>query len=257
MPLLQLAGRRLQAERGGRILFSGLSFTLKSGQLLALSGANGLGKSTLLRLLADLCPPLAGAVRLSALPAAKAAAIAANELPRALFCHYLSAENAMLPRLSVRRNLQFWQDFFNPGSSDKAAAAENLAKALRAVRMSAYADLPFAALSTGQQRRIGFCRLLLAPRPLWLLDEPTSGLDAAGAELFAGLSAAHLAAGGLIAAATHLPLGLQAAVNLRLEDYRPKADGAALSEPLLNTAPAAWADSAGAAARSRRAGGRP
>jgi len=214
MPALQLEARRLQAERGGRILFAELSFSLRSGELLVLRGANGAGKSSLLRIIAGLDAPLKGEIAL-------AAQSLKQILPMHIFCHYLSDKNSCLPQLSVRRNLEFWQGFFG-APADKTAAAAAIEAALESVHMSAYAELPFAALSTGQQRRIGFCRLQLSPRPLWLLDEPTSGLDAAGSRLFADLCAGHLAAGGLIAAATHLPLGVQAAAELNLEDYRPQ-----------------------------------
>lgn len=192
--------------------------------MLLLSGVNGSGKSTMLRLIAGLYPPLFGRADLRLQDGTK--------LPRQNFSHYLSEKNAMKAQLSVCENLRFWQCFFAAGSGAAGEAAR--ASALSAVQMAAYADLPFAALSTGQKRRIGLSRLLLCPRPLWLLDEPTSGLDETGCRLFAQICRRHLAGGGLIIAATHLPLGLSADKTLFLADFAPKSAAGRFCSPLEN-----------------------
>ncbi len=117
--------------------------------------------------------------------------------------HYLGHRDAMKPALSVLENLSFWRDFLGGEAFD---ARESLA----AVGLDHAAHLPAAYLSAGQRRRLSIARLLAVRRPIWLLDEPTSALDAAGQSLFAGLMRDHLARGGLIVAATHAPLGVDA-----------------------------------------------
>lgn len=217
---IRLKAEGLQGQRGDKILFANLSFTVQTSELLVLSGANGTGKSTLLRIIAGLCPPASGAVALES--AGGKSRHEPQALPLPLFSHYLSDKNAMKPQLSVAQNLLFWHVFLSGRENKAQNSAAALRRALRAVNMESYAELPFAALSTGQKRRVGFCRLLLAPRLLWLLDEPTSGLDSAGAALFAALCERHLRGGGMILAATHLPLGLKAAHSVSLADYRPQ-----------------------------------
>jgi len=229
-PPIMMTAENLAARRGDRILFTALSFRLQARECLIVSGANGAGKSTLLRILAGLLPPFEGRAELSApLPAGGSA-----PLPRSAFCHYLSDKNAMKPQLSVRENLAFWREFFSAEKQTYEERETALSRALKAVRMESYAELPFASLSTGQKRRIGFCRLLISPRPLWLLDEPTSGLDKAGAAIFAELCGRHLRCGGLIIAATHLPLGLNTAKAINIADYAPKSRCEQFYNPLLS-----------------------
>src|SRR5690606_594406 len=105
-------------------------------------------------------------------------------------------------------NLGFWRDF-------NGAALRTVPEALEMVGLEAIGDLPFGYLSTGQKRRAAIARLLVSHRPVWLLDEPTAGLDKASESRFAGLMRAHLEGGGIIVAATHLPLGLEGAGELR------------------------------------------
>jgi heme exporter protein A len=118
--------------------------------------------------------------------------------------HYLGHRDALKPALSVAENLSFWTDFLGGGPTRK------IADCLAAIGLSHAADLPAATLSAGQRRRLSLARLLAVHRPLWLLDEPTAALDAAGQAMFAELMREHLRAGGLIVAATHGPLGIDA-----------------------------------------------
>lgn len=202
---MRLIAEGLAGERGGEPVFSGIDFVLEDGAACVVTGANGSGKSTLLRVVAGLLPAAAGTVRLEG---------GGEVFPTgASACHYLGHQNAMKPALTVAENLAFWRDF-------KTAAGEGsamgIAEALDAVGLDGIGHLPFGYLSTGQRRRTAIARLLVSHRPIWLLDEPTAGLDKASETRFGGLMRAHLAGGGIIVAATHLPLGLEGAAELRM-----------------------------------------
>jgi heme exporter protein A len=199
---LSLHVHDLALARGGRRLAQGLSFTLKGGEALLVTGPNGAGKSTLLRVLAGLLAPASGHLSLGA---------AGVEAP-GLAAHYLGHAEALKGALTAQENLEFWAAMLGGGNSGLDPQA-----ALAQVAMSHAPDLPVSYLSAGQRRRVAIARLLVAPRPLWLLDEPTTALDAASQTRLAGLMKDHLAAGGLIVAATHADLGLTAR-ELRLGD---------------------------------------
>jgi heme exporter protein A len=189
---MRLSGRGVRCIRGGREVFSGLDFDAAAGETLAVTGANGAGKTSLLRLIAGLLAASGGSIELAG---------GDDERTPAEQAHYLGHRDALKPSLSVLENLSFWCDFLGPGTSDAA-------RALAAVGLDHVARLPAAYLSAGQRRRLSIGRLLAVLRPVWLLDEPTSALDAAGQEMFAALMTDHLRHGGLIIAATHTPLGI-------------------------------------------------
>ena len=195
-----LEARDLACLRGERVVFAGLSFTLEAGGALLLVGANGAGKSSLLRLLAGLLPAAEGALLWQGEPAL------ADRAEHAKRLRYLSHQDALKPALTARENLLFFARLWG-GDTEAALAALDLLP---------LADLPVRVLSSGQKRRLALARLALAPAPLWLLDEPTVGLDAASVERLGGLLARHRAAGGMVLAATHLPLPLPGARELRL-----------------------------------------
>ncbi|ESY78423.1 cytochrome C biogenesis protein CcmA [Mesorhizobium sp. LNHC221B00] len=196
---MRLIAENLGGERGGETVFSGVGFALDQGQALVVTGPNGSGKSTLLRIVAGLLPVAEGRLLLEgggeAFPSIASA------------CHYLGHQNAMKPALSVAENLRFWRDFNGGGDV-------SVDEALETVGLGGIGHLPFGYLSTGQRRRAAIAKLLVSQRPLWLLDEPTAGLDKASETRFAGLMTKHCAGGGLIVAATHLPLGLDGAKTL-------------------------------------------
>src|SRR5215510_4471994 len=196
---MRLSGRGLRCVRGGREVFSDLDFESAAGAALAVTGPNGSGKTSLLRLIAGLLHPADGSIELAG---------GDSELTLPEQAHYLGHRDALKPALSVLENLSFWRDFLGGELFD---ANESLAS----VGLGHAAHLPAAYLSAGQRRRLSLARLLAVRRPIWLLDEPTAALDAAGQNLFAGLMRDHLARGGLIVAATHGPLGL-AARELRI-----------------------------------------
>jgi len=191
-----LSVENLAIARDERRLFEALSFTIDSGHALAVKGANGCGKSTLLNGLCGLLPIEIGKITLKfengeTLEGAHALAD---------FTHHLGHQNAMQQDLTVEENLSFWQKF--SGGDDTS-----IDDALDALKLNHTKTMPFGFLSTGQRRRIAIARLMVNFRPLWLLDEPTSGLDTGSVVLFESLMDNHLKAGGIIIAATHLPLG--------------------------------------------------
>ena len=196
---MRLSGRGVRCVRGGREVFSELGFEVSSGEALAVTGPNGSGKTSLLRLIAGLLAIAGGSVELEG---------GETELTLPEQAHYLGHRDALKPALSVLENLSFWRGFLGGESAD---AKESLA----AVGLDHTVHLPAAYLSAGQRRRLSIARLLVVRRPIWLLDEPASTLDATGQSLFENLMAGHLARGGLIIAATHTPLGL-AARELRI-----------------------------------------
>jgi len=196
---MRLSGRGVRCVRGGREIFAGLDFAAASGEALAVTGANGSGKTSLLRMIAGLLAVTGGSITLEG---------SETELTLAEQAHYLGHRDPLKPALSVMENLAFWRDFLGgePFDANESLAAVGLDHASR---------LPAAYLSAGQRRRLSVARLLAVRRPVWLLDEPTSALDAAAQSLFTALMADHLARGGLIIAATHMPLGV-AARELRI-----------------------------------------
>jgi heme exporter protein A len=184
-------------------VFSGLDFETSAGEALAIIGANGSGKTSLLRMIAGLLAVADGSIRLEG---------GETELTLPEQAHYLGHRDALKPALSVIENLAFWRDFLG---GERSNASAGLAESLSRVGLDHAVDLPAAYLSAGQRRRLSVARLLTVRRPVWLLDEPTNALDVGGQGLFAGLMTDHLARGGLIVAATHAPLGI-AARELRI-----------------------------------------
>lgn len=192
----------LACVRGGRMLFRGVSFALNAGEALHVTGPNGLGKSSLIRVLAGLLPAYAGEVTATgrmALADEKVALDAGQPLARAL-AHWTRLD----------------------GSADA-----DIAGALAAVDMAHLFDVPVRFLSTGQRKRALLARISLSRASIWLLDEPANGLDTASIERLGALMAAHRANGGIVLAASHQPLPLAGAQTLPLADFVP----AAVDEP--------------------------
>lgn len=205
--LLSVEG--LGCIRGDRPVFAGLDMALHAGDALVLSGANGSGKSSLLRMLAGLLPPAVGAIRWRGADVDKAPEAHAARL------HYLGHQNAIKPTLTVAENLYPW-------AALRGGRGE-IREALAAFGLADLADAPGRLLSSGQTRRLALARLLAAPAPLWLLDEPGVGLDRRALGDLGDVIAAHRARGGLVVLATHQDLGLPDARHLSMEAYPPGA----------------------------------
>ncbi|WP_294538675.1 heme ABC exporter ATP-binding protein CcmA [uncultured Rhodoblastus sp.] len=198
---LHLSARSLLVERGGRAIVKDVSFELASGEALMVLGRNGSGKSTLLRALAGLLPLRGGE-------------LAFNGGDGALLCesaHYVGHADGLKSALTALENLAFWASMLGAGA--KFSPQEALEK----VGLARIGDFPVGYLSAGQKRRVALARLFVAPRPVWILDEPATALDVGSQEKFAASMAEHRAGGGMILAATHAPLGLIDAKELRLD----------------------------------------
>jgi heme exporter protein A len=202
---MRLSAAALACRRGGREVFAGVGFGLATGQALAVTGRNGAGKSSLLRLIADFIRPAGGRLWLTG---------GNPELSIAEQAHYLGHQDAVKPSLSVAENLRFWVAFLGGGGT----RVEN---ALEGVGLGSIAALPAGYLSAGQRRRLSIARLIAVKRPIWLLDEPASTLDTAGKDRLTGFMQSHLADGGLIVAATHGALGLNGVEELSLDRANP------------------------------------
>jgi heme exporter protein A len=197
---MQLRGDNLACSRGGREVFSGLNLSLSGGEALLVTGRNGAGKSSLLRMIAGLVHISAGRLDLTG---------GEPEITIGEQAHYLGHQDAVKSSLTVRENLKFWTDFLGRDRS-------TVEPALEAVGLGPLAELPAAYLSAGQRRRLSIARLVAVRRQIWLLDEPTSALDAPSQTRLSDLMRRHLAGGGMIIAAAHGPIGLERARELKL-----------------------------------------
>ena len=186
----QLKLQEIAIRRGGRQLFSGVSLRLDAGQACALTGRNGVGKTSLLRAVAGLVALEAGEIGFGGAEPTQA---------RAEGLHFQGYQDGLKPARTAREELAFWSRWAGADASLAAQAAETLA-------LEPLLDLEIRRLSAGQRRRLALARLLAAPRSLWLLDEPLSPLDAAWRSRFGEIMRAHLDRGGLILAAVHDPL---------------------------------------------------
>ena len=214
-------GEGLACLRGERAIFAGLGFALPAGGALLLTGANGAGKSSLLRLMAGLLPPAAGRMWWEG---EDAIADAAAHRARAA---YLGHQDGVKAALTPREDLIFWLRYRAPHLAARDADAR-AREALAWAGLAALADLPCRILSAGQRRRLALARIAFdETATLWLLDEPTSALDAAAAKLLDDRVTLHRAAGGMVVAATHQPLAWPEARTLDLDVFaRRRADAA-------------------------------
>ena len=188
----RLVATDLACRRGDRVLFRSLSLSVNAGEALHITGANGIGKSSLLRIVAGLLTPFAGRVKSEGMIGL------VDERP------------ALDPELPLGKTLDFWR-----GIDGAAADGE----ALAALGLDPLLDIPVRYLSTGQRKRAALARLMSQGAPIWLLDEPLNGLDRDAVALVEGLVARHCKAGGLAVIASHQPVAIEGLRELALEDY--------------------------------------
>ena len=182
--------------RGGRLLFRGVSLKLGPGDGALLTGPNGIGKSSLLRVCAGLLPAYAGTIE-------RTGGIAMTDERLALDMD-----------VPLARALGFWADL-------DGATGHAIDRAMAAMALTPLADIPVRMLSTGQRKRAMLARVIASGAAIWLLDEPANGLDTASIDLLGGAVAAHLAAGGIVVAASHQPLPIAAPTIVAIDGTSP------------------------------------
>jgi heme exporter protein A len=213
-----LVAEALACRRGERLVFAGLSFQLPPGGALLLAGANGSGKTSLLRILATLIMPAAGRLLWGDAPIEAAGVAYRGQL------HLVGHQDGVKPGLTPRETLAFWAAL---RGVDPNRATGLLGTALSAFALDRVADWPCRWLSAGQRRRVALARLIAAPSSVWLLDEPTSALDHDNQLRLEHAIAAHRASGGRVIVASHTPIEIRNATALTLDAFAPPADYAA------------------------------
>lgn len=209
---MRFFGENLSCVRGERLVFSGLEFAVDPGTALVLTGSNGSGKTSLLRVMSGLTHPTVGRL-------AWQDGTVANDLERHHNrLHYVGHLDALKPVLSVRENLKTWAQLH--GGTDK-----QIASALKKMRLEGFENIPGRYLSAGQRRRLSLARLAASDAPLWLLDEPTIALDAASVDAVRTLIAEHRAEGGMAVIATNVDLGVADTTTLNLLDFAATDEG--------------------------------
>lgn len=188
----RLSASDIACRRGDRVLFRGLSLNLSAGDALHITGANGIGKSSLLRIVAGLLPSSAGNVL------SEGAIALLDERP------------ALDPDLPLRQSLDFWRNI-DGGKKPEGA--------LQALALEPLLDVPVRYLSTGQRKRAAMASILGRSAPIWLLDEPLSGLDTQAQATFATLIGEHISGGGICVLASHQPVAVESLQSLALDDY--------------------------------------
>jgi len=206
----------LTCYREGRLIFADLSFSMADGDIVMLRGPNGVGKSTLLRVLAGMLDAT-GEIVLNDSSLAKDRDSVQEQIA------YSGHLDAIKPQLTVGENLTFWAHLFDGGSIEVA---------IEQFSLSEIWDRPAHACSAGQKRRLGLARLVVSGRPIWLLDEPTVSLDVETTAKFADIITTHCANGGMALIATHISLGLKESRELLLAPVT-ETQHAASSDPFL------------------------
>jgi heme exporter protein A len=200
MNACRLVAHDLACRRGDRLLFDKLSFALERGTALQLAGSNGIGKSSLIRILAGLLEPFAGSVeRLGAIG-------------------LLDERPALDPHLPLGQALSLWAAIDGLGFLARESCTDRLG-------LSDLLEVPVRYLSTGQKKRAALARLIGQQAPIWLLDEPLNGLDTKGIALVKELAAEHCRAGGIAVIASHQPFALPGLARIDLRDYLPAPSG--------------------------------
>ena len=202
-------GAGLVCVRGERTVFAGLDFTIAPGGALILIGPNGAGKSSLLRMMAGLLRPFAGAMKWDD-------ADALDDIDdHGAKLHYVGHHDAVKPVLTAAENIRFWAGLRGQGD-------EGLKRGLETFDIAHLYDVPGRFLSAGQKRRVNLARIIAAPAPLWLLDEPTTALDKATIKRLEAAIQAHRDQGGQVVLSTHADIVMPGAKVLDVSQYACK-----------------------------------
>jgi len=191
-------------------VFRGLSFALDPGEAMLLTGANGSGKSSLLRLMAGLTPAIAGKLYWNG------EEVTSDRGGHRRHLHFVGHLDAVKPALTVAETVAFW------GALGGASPGRDAGEALKRFRLDGLAASPCRFLSAGQKKRLSLSRLIASPARLWLLDEPTTGLDRDSVADLEAAIAEHRAGGGVVVASTHTPLALADAKSCVLTEFTPR-----------------------------------
>ena len=208
----QLHIEQLACRRGDKILFTDLTVSWQSGDLVQVEGHNGIGKTSLLRIVAGLAQPLNGKVRWNLEEISKCR----EEYHANLL--YLGHQAGIKPELTAWENLKFYQQI-----SQSQQGTDILWDVLETVGLLGREDLPAAQLSAGQQKRIALARLWISEAPLWILDEPFTAIDKKGVEVLTTLFENHAKKGGMVILTSHqeVPSSLLKKINLAYYKYNP------------------------------------
>ena len=197
-------GDNLACIRGGRLVFKGLSFALSPGDALLLTGVNGSGKTSLLRLMAGLAMPVEGVI------CANGVDVRDDLITYRANLNYVAHYDAVKPALTVSENLSFWTSLHYGGDVDAG---------LLAFGLSRLSEVPVRFLSAGQKRRLAMARLVAIKTGIWLLDEPSIALDTASLDALHTQIVDHRSRGGIVVASTHRELHFENAVTLNVSEY--------------------------------------
>lgn len=192
---MKLSVSNLACSRGDARILADVTFVVESGTALILRGPNGIGKSTLIRVLLGLSPKGSGSVSVSPEDIA-----------------YSGHLDGIKSQLTVVENLHFWARVY--GASSITAAITHFG-------LETLADRPAHSLSAGQKRRLGLARMMVTNRPVWIMDEPTVSLDQENVGRFASMVEQHLSCGGSAVIATHIDLGLKSTQTLDVSQFKP------------------------------------